>query len=142
MKGDEQYYTASSKDNTYTWNIVGGTILSGQGTDSIVVDWTGKSQGTIEFIDANTYCADTAYADVSLYANPVADMTISGPCVGRAVAFEDVSTGNDNRTWDFGNSQISVLASPFNIYTSAGTYDVVLVVTSDKGCVDSINPTA
>ena len=40
--------------------------------------------------------------------------------------------------WNFGDGSVSSVSEPSHIYTSAGTYPVTLIVTSDNGCVDSI----
>lgn len=46
--GDTQSYTATFYTGaTYTWSITGGTILSGQGTNSVTVQWTGGVTGNL-----------------------------------------------------------------------------------------------
>ncbi len=40
--------------------------------------------------------------------------------------------------WVFGDNTSSSLINPFHIYENTGTYPVMLIVSSDKGCTDSI----
>jgi hypothetical protein len=52
------YSTANVAGHTYTWAIAGGTILTGQGTNSITVDWTTVGTGNVSVTEtiANTIC--------------------------------------------------------------------------------------
>jgi hypothetical protein len=43
----ETYSTPNVAGNTYTWTVVGGTIASGQGTNSITVTWTTPGSGSV-----------------------------------------------------------------------------------------------
>jgi endoglucanase len=42
------YSVAEIPNSTYTWTVTGGTILSGQGTPFITVQWTTGSVGTVD----------------------------------------------------------------------------------------------
>lgn len=59
--GAVQKYHASFQGDIYNWSVGGGTLLSGQGTDTIVVQWPsiGNGQGTVSFtgeIQSNPNC--------------------------------------------------------------------------------------
>ncbi len=57
---------------------------------------------------------------------------------GLEVTFSNTSTDAVSQIWDFGdNTGSSVEASPTYTYAAAGSYDVVLTVTSSSGDVDS-----
>lgn len=43
----QTYTVALVAGHTYTWTVTGGTILSGQGTNSITVQWAGGTAGTV-----------------------------------------------------------------------------------------------
>lgn len=43
--------------------------------------------------------------------------------------------------WKFGDGTTSTVATPQHIYTSAGTYNVTLVITTQSGCKDSLTLT-
>lgn len=58
LNGSQQTYTVNPQPGyTYTWNVNGGTILSGQGTSSIQVLWdsTTSSFASVQIIWSNTY---------------------------------------------------------------------------------------
>lgn len=38
--------------NTYNWTIVGGIIISGQGTPNITVEWTGNTAGSVGVVES------------------------------------------------------------------------------------------
>ena len=54
----EQYFVTNTPTSTYNWTVTGGGVLStGQGTNSITVDYTGVGSGlypnAIEIIESN-----------------------------------------------------------------------------------------
>ena len=42
------YSTPNVVGNTYNWNITGGTITAGAGTNSITVTWVATGTGTLQ----------------------------------------------------------------------------------------------
>lgn len=56
-----------------------------------------------------------------------------------AVTFTNTSSGGNSYAWNFGNGQTSTSQSPTPVnYTTAGTYDVSLIVTNSFGCKDTL----
>jgi len=49
------YSTLATGGSIYNWNVTGGVILSGQGTDSIHVNWGAASAGTISITETNSF---------------------------------------------------------------------------------------
>ena len=69
---------------------------------------------------------------------------LPGTCQGPfTVTFQNQSSGpgNISYSWDFGNSQTSVLQNPSVVYAGPGTYTVQLNAQSDLGCSGSIQKT-
>lgn len=64
--------------------------------------------------------------------------TICRPPV--TINFTNASTGPETLSylWNFGNGQTSTEKDPTNIYATAGSYPVKLIVQSSLGCTDSI----
>lgn len=57
-------------------------------------------------------------------------------CVGSPVNFNNVSTNAFNYVWNFGDgSSLSTAVSPNHIYTSPGSFDVMLVAIDSSGCI-------
>ena len=90
--GDTQLYTVSPSDpgNTYTWAVSGGTILSGQGTAIVTIEWTAQGTHALQVIESNPSCngdllqlevtvspvisvVEQTLAAWTVYPNPAAD---------------------------------------------------------------------
>ena len=138
-------FVATGGAAPFTWTIPGnGTIIGGQGTDSLYVNWTtGTAAVTVVSVsplDANCFslpatCSPTVYP--SPVAQFVTDTTGSGPWAS-TWNFVDQTTGATSWVWDFGNGSTSTQQNPINTYTGAGTYTVTLTATDSHGCVDTV----
>jgi PKD repeat protein len=76
------------------------------------------------------------YINVSAIATPVASFTSDTTTgyVPLTVRFNDTSTNSPTSwNWDFGDGRISTVQNPSHVYTSAGTYSVVLTVINSGG---------
>ncbi|HEU4716208.1 MAG TPA: gliding motility-associated C-terminal domain-containing protein [Bacteroidia bacterium] len=129
----------------YQWTVPGnGTIVSGQGTDSLYVDWTtGSGPVTVVATGANCNSLPSSCTPTIL-PSPFANFldTSSGPWAGTWV-FSDQSTvpAPDNIvswTWDFGDGQFSTQQNPSHDFNGSGTYTVTLTATSGAGCTDTV----
>src|SRR3972149_9797837 len=68
---------------------------------------------------------------------PVADFNsnITSGCYPITVNFTDMSSNSpDAWTWDFGNSNSSVLQNPSAVYSAPGSYTVTLIACNVNGC--------
>jgi gliding motility-associated-like protein len=54
------------------------------------------------------------------------------------VEFYNLSTDNYYNYWYFGDGEMSSSANPYHNYSQVGEYNVLLVVESEYGCVDSV----
>ncbi|MFQ5335088.1 MAG: hypothetical protein ACE5DN_03335, partial [Flavobacteriales bacterium] len=110
---DTTVYSVSARPGyTYTWSVSGGTIIAGQGTDSITVAWGVAGTGQVS-VTGSTGCG-------------------SAPAVVLTVNFYDVinsiATGNWNAagTWDCGctpNASSNVRINPGHTVTLTGKAD-------------------
>jgi hypothetical protein len=65
------------------------------------------------------------------------DAVFTGNTVGMTYStISNTSFNATNYAWDFGNATFSNLATPSNLYTSPGTYNVMLVA-SNANCSDT-----
>jgi gliding motility-associated-like protein len=97
-------------------------------------------------ITTNQGCKDSITQSISVYLQPTGvDFAINsnGQCLtNNSFAFTTnatVSSGTVSYQWNFGDGQTSTVQNPVHAYTSAGTYQVKLVVTTNTGCADSIS---
>ncbi|MES2395222.1 MAG: PKD domain-containing protein, partial [Bacteroidota bacterium] len=98
---------------------------------------------TLKFVsDNNAGCqAVSDTLNVYIKPSPTAGFTSISACVGDDIAFTDASTPIGtiaNWTWTFGDLSLPSLSpSPTHGYSSCGSKNVTLVVTSVNGCIDS-----
>lgn len=79
---------------------------------------------------------------VNVYQKPKANFTfIDNSCSGAPVLFTDSSTSADgvinNWNWSI-NNVTSSINNTSNIFTASGSYQATLIVSSEFGCIDSI----
>ena len=92
--------------------------------------------------DNNGCAGDTTFATIQMNAKPVADYTAPTVCDGTPVTFSNQSTIPNGSivqyAWDFGDGGTAIQANPSHNFGVAASYPVSLVVTSDKGCKDTL----
>jgi hypothetical protein len=64
---NQHYYAVAAAGSTYAWSIVGGFILSGQGTPHIVVNWNTGAVHTLTLQQCLSANCQTATYDINLY---------------------------------------------------------------------------
>ncbi|MFL5753898.1 MAG: PKD domain-containing protein [Bacteroidia bacterium] len=136
------FSVANTSGSTYSWNVPSGsTIISGQGSNSISVNW-GIGGGNVSVTETNT-CGNGAPVNfaVSMNPSPVVQLnaSIHQGCSPLTVNFTDNSLTGGGATitswsWIFGDGNASTLQNPSNTYASPGAYNVTLTVTSGAGC--------
>ena len=91
-------------------------------------------------------CADSATAPLKVYPGFFPAFTSTSPtCKGVPVQFTDGTTANYGQVnywkWEFGiagDADSSRIRNPLFTYTTPNTYDVTLIVGSDRGCLDTL----
>jgi hypothetical protein len=67
------YSTPNVAGHTYAWTVTGGTIISGQGTNSITVNWTTVGPGNVDVTETitTTSCNVGATKAVTINSKPI-----------------------------------------------------------------------
>ncbi len=89
-------------------------------------------------------CQDSTQQTITINPIPVAAFSLPDICVRDEAAFKNESTiaaGTLSYHWDFGDGTTSTAPAPRHRYAKEGEYTVKLVVTSGKGCQDSVSHT-
>lgn len=104
---------------------------------------------TVRLVTTSNYgCVDSTSQVVEIYPLPLPLFT-SVPtegCVPLAVSPYNTSTIATGYTiagyeWRFGNGSIAEVPNPTTTYSEEGSYNITIVATSAKGCVDSLTIT-
>jgi len=100
-------------------------------------------------VKTNKGCIDTLMQDITINTQPVAGFIDPEVCLSDSYAqFTDTSSIANGSIvaweWDFsdpgsGAANTSILQNPQHQYTTVGTKNVVLIVTSNSGCKDTLN---
>jgi PKD repeat protein len=94
----------------------------------------------------NELCSDTGTTIVKMYPGFVPGFRSTGICINKPTQFID-TTGTrygfvNSWYWDFGvpsaSTDTSHSQNPTFVYSAVGTYNAQLVVTSSKGCIDTV----
>ena len=117
---------------TYAWTVTNGTILSGQGTGSISVNWPNVGAGTVSVIGLSDCGCPSVSIDtaVTILAAPVADAgNDTTICLGDSVLIGGSPTGPLGTTFLWSpnvNISNTAIANPF-VWPSTTTSYIVAV---------------
>ncbi len=146
--GIVSYTTSAGPSNNYTWTLTNGTLLSGQGTNFILVAWPVAGAGSVQVRDSNTVstCAATSTA-LNVSITPVSNIDISGKQVvcGGSTAVYSIPR-NPNRTYEWSVLGGSIASgqgtdSIVVFWPSAGSGNISVKDSNQvSGCVATSNP--
>jgi gliding motility-associated-like protein len=137
--------TGSSNITSYGW-MLNGVGITGAQNGGYCFDNAASYTLGLTVMDANGCSGTITPVTIDIYPQPVADFNHAPikPIVNQDpyVTFTDASWGAPIVSWNwyFMNTAqyTSTQQNPQFMYTDPGTYPVVLVVKSDKGCTDTI----
>ncbi len=139
----------SNNADSYVWDFGNGNTSTATNTAQAFTNTLTTNKIYTVSLTAQTLlgCTDNFTQTVTVFPNPTASLTTSGPagCSPVAATFTNNSTGASSYTWNFGDltTSTSTLATLSHTYTNATlliqTYTGTLVAISSNGCRDSIN---
>ncbi len=128
----------SPGSNGYVWNLGNGQTST---LDNPSTTYLGPGEYKIQLIANNTNgCSDTLIRTIVIDTKPVVGFTAQNVCEGKPVVFKNNSVNTTNSisyNWNFANGTSSMVLDTSIIYSSAGSYDVILYGTTGNGCVDT-----
>ncbi|HTJ53591.1 MAG TPA: PKD domain-containing protein, partial [Cyclobacteriaceae bacterium] len=121
---------------TWEWFVNGSSVST---TKDLQQAFSSNSSQTIKLKASILGCFNESSQVInSLLAGPQVGFTSFGKCENNAVTFTNTTTDPvTDYLWDFGDSQTSSSTNASHVYTSFGTYGVVLQGTSANGCQNS-----
>ncbi|MEO5572737.1 MAG: gliding motility-associated C-terminal domain-containing protein, partial [Bacteroidia bacterium] len=145
------YTTLNTPGSLYMWNTQGGTIVSGDSTSTVTVDWnvTGPQIVLLWYQEISFTSVDTCYGisdTLSVTINPApVTSPISGPtniCVSHDGSFSVANTPSSTYNWSAtggnivaGNTTNSITAN----WPASGNSTITVIETNVFGCKDTVN---
>ncbi|GGB16286.1 hypothetical protein GCM10011511_45110 [Puia dinghuensis] len=124
------------------WNFGDGTTAK---TSPATKTWSTIGSYSVKLVNRYATCADSTTKTVSVVNPPTAAFMASPTSACKpslTVNFTDQSTGGPTSwLWDFGDGQTSTQQSPSHTYTTSGTFDVKLTVSSASNCSNTMTKT-
>jgi gliding motility-associated-like protein len=155
--GTDGVYAYQCSDYNITFrntSLFGSTYHWDFGVTNRTDDTSNVFQPTYTYPDTGIYyirlivnpgyiCADTTVVMVRIYPQFNIDFSFAEQCEPLATPFTDLSTSTFNDVnswnWNFGNGQTSTQQNPQHTYAGYGVYNVLLIATTAKGCIDTIS---
>lgn len=131
---------------TWDWDF-DNNGTSDDGTQNPTYTFSGAGDYLVNLNVVDSFgCTHDTTKTVTVSENPIADFTFSSECFGTGTAFTDLSLDNGGTTtinsyeWDFDGDGVidNSTQNPNYVFTSAGSFNTELFVTSALGCKDSI----
>ena len=131
---------------TYEWDFADGSFPSA--VNQPVHLYSADNSYDVELIaTSNNNCKDTVIQTITVHPLPVVGFIADPVCHFNTSMFDDTSSINTSNSpaslvsysWDFGDGSSSTSADPSHNYLNDQTYNVILTVTSNKGCVSQLS---
>jgi hypothetical protein len=134
-------YTTQTGMTGYTWNVNGGIITAGTGTNAITVTWNtvGARTVSVNYTNGNgcTAATPTVY---NVTVNPLPVPTITGPasvCVNSTGNVYTTQTGMTGYTWNVTGGTITAGTGTSSVtvtWNTTGTQTISVNYTNANGC--------
>ena len=131
---------------SYSWDFGDGTPTAT--TFDATHDYTAAGDYAVHLsVDAGNGCTDDSTQIIQVYDEPVADFNFTDDCLYTDPVFTDassVASGTiETWNWNFGDTTSATLIqstaeSPTHHYVNDGSYDVKLIIITDKNCNDTL----
>lgn len=126
----------------FTWHFGDGKVET---VSSSGISHFYKSSGSFNtklIVTTDNGCKDSSSQSITVYPKPVADFSIDDICLGKTILLEDKSSvvsGNIiARRWITGDGKAYSKKYVNHKYTKTGTYNISLIVNSDRNCSDTM----
>lgn len=132
---------STGDNNSYTWNFHDNSLDTNQYP---VHDFTtaGLYSVSLHAVTDSGCIADTIFRNIiTVHPQPVAEFIPTPsevPIYSPQVNFQNHSIGGSQYLWSFGDSTTSTEFQPVHTYSDTGTYQVMLIVTTPYGCIDTV----
>ncbi|HEX2899843.1 MAG TPA: hypothetical protein VHS96_09005, partial [Bacteroidia bacterium] len=141
----ETYQQNCPPGSTFTWSTSHGTILSGQNTNSVQIQWNAPGTDTIVTIFNSTNCGlDTNYFPITIRNYPTNQIGgVTAACENTIDTFGTnilpiMSPPAVTKIWQITGGGLNMNSSPhdtFHYMHGPGPVETIILTTIDHGCV-------
>lgn len=124
-----KYFVTSAPNSSYNWVVSGGTLQSGQGTDTIIVAWGSSPTGSVGIVAKSNGAPCSGSASITVTINAGTKPVIQGGhsiCSGDTLTLS-VDPGYQKYLWSNGDTNSSIKVG------TPGKYSVVVGISG--GCL-------
>lgn len=153
-EGQTITYNTGTTGNTYVWTVVGGTIVTGQGTNQIDILWLTAGNGSITVTETTTgsTCSRTVTQNVNVTPQPTP--VITGPtvsCINKIHTYSTPAIPGNTYAWTItpGVGSVTPVFAPIAGYPNSnsitlqwiqtGLHNVAVTETSIAGCSKTVS---
>ena len=136
------YSVANVTGNNYTWTATGGTVVCGQNTSTILVNWGVAGPGTLNVTERSATCTGVAVnLPVTITSTPATSAITGNAAVcsnATGAAYSVTNSSGSTYAWTVSGGTLMSGNGTYNIlvnWNSSGTGNVSVVETSSNGCV-------
>ncbi len=143
---DASTITATDAITAYSWDIDNDGLEDYNIQNPNHLYTAGNYTAKLTVTSGNGCVKDTTMS-VTVHPKPQGNFTFSNECLYDSVGFIDNSTILNpdaimNYSWNFGENITPLIQStvnnPYHTYSTAGTFNVVEMLTSNNGCLDTV----
>jgi gliding motility-associated-like protein len=144
-----QFNNSTGNITEYQW--IFGDPSSGSNDTSLLAGPSHKFTDTGVYtirlrVSASGICIDSTSQKIKVYPGFYPDFTMAGQCKNTPIQFNDITTADfgfiNSWKWNFGDvfssTNTSTIKNPTHTYATANNYDVQFIVTTSKGCIDTL----
>jgi PKD repeat protein len=128
--------TSNPPGNVWQWDFGDGQTSNQQNPSNTYAD---GGNDTVHLTVTDGICSNFLDSVIHIPYSPIPSFTVSQACINNPYTFFDQSTSSEGNIiswdWDFGDGSMhSNDTNPQYTYTSAGNFNVTLVISTDSGC--------
>jgi len=124
--------------SSFIWDFGDGSPRVTGGANPVFHNYPAPGTYNIKlFLTDTTYCnaPDSIIKQVTISASVKAAFTTpAAGCVPHTAVFTNTSTAGQSFQWDFGDGNTSNASSPTHVYSTPGTYQIVLIANDPATC--------
>ena len=145
-----RYETPLNAGSSYQWVVSGHTSFT-PNSNEVEITWPfTRGSGSVKVVETTADgCVEEKEICIGIIESPqaffnsTAELISTSPlryqaCQLQSIAFIDSSIGVAKWYWDFGDGNTSNAPNPSHAYLSSGTFDGMLIVENNCGCVDTL----